>query len=121
MENKKKEEKLKKELILLFLMFSVIGCRKQWINTNIDGTILNEKPSVKDDFYQSVNYEKLKYYSPEKDNEFDILVEYISSMVKQNKSTDEKNSEKQKLIKLYEMSMDWEKRTAKVFSRFCRS
>ncbi len=44
----------------LFLSCSLSGNKSKWINSNIDGNLLQERPSLKDDFYQAVNYERLK-------------------------------------------------------------
>ena len=49
-------------LLTLSFFFSctLFDKKGRWINTNIEGNILPKKPSEKDDFYQAVNYEKLK-------------------------------------------------------------
>ena len=103
---------------VVLLSVLLAGCAnasnsKKWINSNLDGNLLSEKPSLKDDFYQSVNYEALKMPLSESGfmlegagpSEIEkLLVSQISSMTAGN------NPEKQQLIDLYNMGMDWDSR-----------
>ena len=95
---------------LAFLIFtSCSNGSKKWINTNIEGNILPEKPSEKDDFYQAINYENLKNM-PLKDgaavaggtgNMRELLAKQLSQMAQETSTTSaENNSEKQKLFAL---------------------
>ena len=105
---------------LAFLIFtSCSNGSKKWINTNIEGNILPEKPSEKDDFYQAINYENLKNM-PLKDgaavaggtaNMRELLAKQISQMAQETSTTSaENNSEKQKLFALYNKCLDWQTR-----------
>ena len=108
---------------VVLLAVLLAGCAnasnsKKWINSNLDGNLLSEKPSLKDDFYQSVNYEILKMPLPEAgglgitENATGfskLFVKQISSMAAAGGAGAE-NSEKQKLIAIYNMGMDWERR-----------
>jgi predicted metalloendopeptidase len=120
MKNKKTQT-----ILIVLSLFILIGCSKNkanWINTNIDGNILPEKPSLKDDFYQSVNYDDLKNNPLHSESVVSngqieinrILVQHVTSMAKnadkENASDSPHEIEKQKLIALFNMSLDWEKR-----------
>ena len=48
---------LKSIICLLIMMFVSCSNETKWINSNIDGNLLVECPSIKDDFYQAVNYD----------------------------------------------------------------
>lgn len=57
--------KMKKTIFLLLCAVCLLtGCARNhdgnWLNTNLAGTYEKFKPSLKDDFYQSVNYKWLK-------------------------------------------------------------
>ena len=115
---------------VVLLAVLLAGCAnasnsKKWINSNLDGNLLSEKPSLKDDFYQSLNYETLKMPlsgseepgTTENNNDFtNPFVSQIVSMaaasgVESLKTPGNQTlSEKQKLIALYNMGMDWERR-----------
>ncbi|MBP7480732.1 MAG: M13 family metallopeptidase [Spirochaetaceae bacterium] len=119
MKNKKTQA-----MLIIFSLFLLFGCsnKPKWINTNIDGNILTEKPSLQDDFYQAVNYDDLKNIPLNEggaaaggQNEMNkILVQHVVSMAenaeKENESASSQDSEKQNLIALFNMSLDWEKR-----------
>lgn len=42
------------------MMYFSCSNETKWINSNIDGNLLQECPSIKEDFYQAVNYDRLK-------------------------------------------------------------
>lgn len=115
---------------VVLLSVLLAGCanasnNKKWINSNLDGNLLNEKPSLKDDFYQSLNYETLKMPlsgseepgTTENNDDFtNPFVSQIASMAATSGVESLENpgnqtlSEKQKLIAIYNMGMDWERR-----------
>ena len=124
-----------KEIILasvLLLSFLLAACtnvskfskRENWINSNIDGNLLSEKPSLKDDFYQAENYENLKNMSLKDGtamvggarNMQEILTRQISQLTREEEkyteASSQYDSEKQMFISLYKMCLDWEKRNA---------
>lgn len=126
-----KEEKFMKKFLhqlLIIICFTSLllltSCTKktqtQWLNTNIKGNYLPQKPSLKDDFYQNVNYEKLIAPSNENvvnegnaNNAYAVLREQMSIVLKDANST---NPEHQILHKFYNQFIDWESRNADSFN-----
>ncbi len=111
--------------ILIFISFiiSLLSCsngKSNWMNTNIDGNLLAEKPSFKDDFYQAVNYDDLKNlplgevlpFSGDREDYYKTISDQISSMVADSDKgvKNPEKIEKQKFVQLYKKSLDWEKR-----------
>lgn len=89
--------------------------KDKWINSNIDGNLLVECPSVKDDFYQSVNYDRLKneqlssYAISNETNLNKIIENQMFTILSKEKSDD---ADEQLLIDLYNMYLDDEKRNS---------
>ena len=101
--------------ILLIMTFFSCSNKDKWINSNIDGNLLVECPSVKDDFYQSVNYDRLKneqlssYAISNETNLNKIIENQMLTILSKEKSDDR---DEQLLIDLYNMYLDDEKRNA---------
>lgn len=89
--------------------------KDKWINSNIDGNLLVECPSIKDDFYQSVNYDRLKnesltsYTNSNAERTNQIIENQMLEILTKEKSDDR---DEQLLIDLYNMYLDDEKRNA---------
>ena len=99
-----------------FLILNSLFCAKnKWINSNIDGNLLVECPSIKDDFYQAVNYERLKneqlssYVISNATNLNKIIENQMLEIFTKEKSEDK---DEQLLIDLYNMYLDDSKRNA---------
>ena len=96
-------------------MFFSCSNENKWINSNIDGNLLVECPSVKDDFYQSVNYDRLKneqlssYAISNETNLNKIIENQMLTILSKEKSDD---ADEQLLIDLYNMYLDDEKRNS---------
>ena len=108
-------------LLIILSSCTLINKKGKWINTNIEGNLLPKKPSEKDDFYQAVNYEKLKNQPLEAgmttaggQGEINkILSSQIAELAERTPvpvNPSKADSEKEKLISLYNMCLDWEKR-----------
>lgn len=101
--------------ILLIMTFFSCSNKDKWINSNIDGNLLVECPSVKDDFYQSVNYDRLKneqlssYAISNETNLNKIIENQMLTILSKEKSDD---ADEQLLIDLYNMYLDDEKRNS---------
>ena len=108
---------MKKCIILFAVLFLFTSCisKNAWINSNIDGNLLKECPSVKDDFYQAVNYERLKneqlssYVISNATNLNKIIENQMLEIFTKEKSEDK---DEQLLIDLYNMYLDDSKRNA---------
>lgn len=107
-----------KILIIISFIISLLSCsngKSNWMNTNIDGNLLAEKPSLKDDFYQAVNYEELQKVLLNESDAFltghekinKILTEQIISMVQNSEQNNLMNIEQKRFIELYKMCIDW--------------
>lgn len=96
-------------------MFFSCSNENKWINSNIDGNLLVECPSIKDDFYQSVNYDRLKneqlssYAISNETNLNKIIENQMLTILSKEKSDD---ADEQLLIDLYNMYLDDEKRNS---------
>lgn len=110
--------------ILYFILVFLFSCsdynsnyssKNKWINSNIDGNLLVECPSVKDDFYQSVNYDRLKneqlssYAISNETNLNKIIENQMLTILSKEKSDD---ADEKLLIDLYNMYLDDEKRNS---------
>lgn len=101
--------------ILLIMTFFSCSNKDKWINSNIEGNLLQECPSVKDDFYQSVNYDRLKnesltsYTNSNAERTNQIIENQMLEILTKEKSDDR---DEQLLIDLYNMYLDDEKRNA---------
>lgn len=89
-----------------------------WINTNIAGNYLEEKPSVKDDFYQAINYEH--FINAKENNEYTGMgYNEINNIISENlRQLNEENNldllnEKKKFVDLYRMMINWKDRDFK--------
>ena len=102
--------------LLFFIITFKINCENKqgWINTNIKGNVLAIKPSEKDDFYQSINYERFNNYSNIRveSTGYDEIAKIITEdFRKLNKLANiDIDSEKKKFVDLYRMVTDWESR-----------
>ena len=108
--------KLVKIIIELLFFCSITGCsNKGWLNTNIKGNVLQNKPSVKDDFYQAINYEycinakENKEYIGGGYNEIIKIITENLSQLNEEYNTD-LLTEKNNFIALYRMTIDWKSR-----------
>ncbi|MBQ0167175.1 MAG: M13 family metallopeptidase [Treponema sp.] len=91
---------MKKTFILLLCVICMLaGCSSthdgNWINSNLAGTYEKHKPSLKDDFYQSVNYQWLKAHAELPEGATDVSffgeqaetsTEQIKAMLKETES-----------------------------------
>ena len=102
--------------LLFFIITFKINCENKqgWINTNIKGNVLAIKPSEKDDFYQSINYERFNNYSNIRveSTGYDEIAKIITEDYRKlNKLANiDIDSEKKKFVDLYRMVTDWESR-----------
>ena len=90
--------------------------KSQWLNSNIKGNYLSEKPLLKDDFYQSVNYEKLiEPENPQIVNEgnvYNARLTLNTQMLEVLKNGDSTNPEHQILHEFYKQFVNWEQRNS---------
>lgn len=97
-------------------ILSLLSCNNRagkWLNTNIAGNYLPNKPSLQDDFYQSVNYSELLELLPEDSSQSGFMDDANTNIQNQMLSilknpTD--NKEEKILIDLYNQFMDWDNR-----------
>lgn len=104
----------------IIVLLSLLSCSNQpgkWLNTNIAGNYLPHRPSLQDDFYQHVNYNKLLELLPENYNQSSYMDEaseniqnQMFSILKNKNPTN--NKEEQILIDLYNQFMNWDERNA---------
>ena len=111
---------MKVNFILLMMIICCISCsnnssKNKWLNTNIEGNLLEECPSLKDDFYQAVNYDRLKneqlsFYGISNETNLNKIIEnQMLAILSKEKSEDK---DEQLLIDLYNMYLDNEKRNS---------
>ena len=101
---------------ILFFSCSNNKEKSNWLNTNIEWNFSPEKPSVKDDFYQSVNYERIKNeiitnsnITAGLQNDVNLLIEKQISLLNDVNFT-ASDYETDLFIELYNMCLDWKSR-----------
>ncbi|MCF0124893.1 MAG: hypothetical protein HUJ68_03915, partial [Clostridia bacterium] len=112
--------KIKSSVIIAISCLIIISCStfkigNNWINSNIEGHYCDEKPSLKDDFYQSVNYEKLTNSEFSSNSHLAGIQNNMTLLL--NKQIPELQNatvpfdvETDKFIKLYKKCNDWNSR-----------
>lgn len=107
-------------LLSLSLLFFISCSNNKWLNTNIENNFLPKKPSLKDDFYQSVNYDSIIKPLPENSNyedtgyyTFDKISNQMLSLL-QNPEIPQ-NPDEALLKKVFNLFMDWDTRNANGF------
>lgn len=109
---------------ILFISCLILSCStvfaksKAWINSNVAGNLLSEKPRLQDDFYQAVNYDELKnciipedkYSIARPDLDSDVLNQQMLSMLQNN--SESSDYEEQQLRTLFKQAGNWEKRNS---------
>lgn len=112
---------MKKIIIILtsIALITLVSCKNsnnKWVNTNINGNYSAERPSVKDDFYQAINYDSIcnsnsvnySIYSGFQNEITKLLNNQITELYKNNNAN--YNLETKQFLKLYEKCIDWNKR-----------
>ena len=111
--------------LILLLSFAVISCSTTDSQTN-GGVVA---PSLKNDFYEAVNYELLSSWTIPADksaishfsNMDDIVSDRLNELIEQAVSSNpgkEQNKDEYNIKALYETAMDWEKRNVSGFGQF---
>lgn len=111
-------------LLILLLSLAVISCSNTDSQTN-GGAVA---PSLKDDFYEAVNYELLSSWTIPADkssishisNMDDIVSDRLNGLIEQAVSSNpikEQNKDEYNIKALYETAMDWDKRNVSGFGQ----
>ena len=111
-------------LLILLLSFAVISCSNTDSQTN-GGAVA---PSLKNDFYEAVNYEQLSSWTIPADkssishisNMDDIVSDRLNGLIEQAVSSNpvkEQNKDEYNIKALYETGMDWDKRNVSGFGQ----
>ena len=111
-------------LLILLLSFAVISCSNTDSQTN-GGAVA---PSLKNDFYEAVNYELLSSWTIPADkssishisNMDDIVSDRLNGLIEQAVSSNpvkEQNKDEYNIKALYETGMDWDKRNESGFGQ----
>lgn len=111
-------------LLILLLSLAVISCSNTDSQTN-GGAVA---PSLKNDFYESVNYEQLSSWTIPADkssishisNMDDIVSDRLNELIEQAVSSNpvkEQNKDEYNIKALYETGMDWDKRNVSGFGQ----
>ena len=112
-------------LLILLLSLAVISCSNTDSQTN-GGAVA---PSLKNDFYESVNYEQLSSWTIPADkssishisNMDDIVSDRLNELIEQavssNPVKEEQNKDEYNIKALYETGMDWDKRNVSGFGQ----
>ena len=111
-------------LLILLLSLAVISCSNTDSQTN-GGAVA---PSLKNDFYEAVNYEQLSSWTIPADkssishisNMDDIVSDRLNGLIEQAVSSNpvkEQNKDEYNIKALYETAMDWEKRNVSGFGQ----
>ena len=111
-------------LLILLLSLAVISCSNTDSQTN-GGAVA---PSLKNDFYEAVNYEQLSSWTIPADkssishisNMDDIVSDRLNGLIEQAVSSNpvkEQNKDEYNIKALYETGMDWDKRNVSGFGQ----